>query len=230
MDVNNDDHQELESLETLSLTDFPLTRDENSCGQDHDHDHNHRPPPSPSQDLFEFCSGESNRFYEQQHMMSDAEDMISGGKLVPTNPKHPQRARCESMRELKSTNDKGTAASTQLFRNSYSFDSKKRTRNLKLNYEPTADNNRNSLSNKSSSSRWADLMFAPLKVPAEMDLKDIRNRQLVKNTSKSLFPTVEPSDRFAVNRVGHHRKTSWGVLGFLSCKRSGSVAVTMPLS
>ncbi|KAI3803133.1 hypothetical protein L1987_31282 [Smallanthus sonchifolius] len=246
MGVNDDDHQELESFDTLSLTDFPLTKDVNSCGQDHDH--NHPNPPSPAtEDLFEFCSGgSSGGLCEQPMIMSHAEDMISGGKLIPINhqPNHDQPPRkqnqnpnekhinggqCESMLELKSIHNKGTAS--QLFRNSYSFDSKKLNKTSRPNYEPSADNNnnnRNSLSNKSSSSRWSDLVFAPLKVPQEMDLRDIRNRQIVQNTSISLFPAVEVSDRFPVS--GDHRKNSWGVLGFLSCKRSGSVAVTTPLS
>ncbi|XP_076913085.1 uncharacterized protein LOC143571584 [Bidens hawaiensis] len=125
------------------------------------------------------------------------------------------------MRELTST---GTT--TQLFRNSQSFDYRKLNKHSRLNYDTTADSNRNSLSSKSSSARWTDIVFAPLKVPHEMDLKDIRNRQNTQNTSKSMFPTS--SDCFAVKGAGDHRKTSWRVLGFLSCRRSGSVAVTMP--
>lgn len=236
--VNDDDHQELESLETLSLTDFPLTEHRDSDDQDHKHGYQYHDLQSPArdQDLFEFGSSGL-----KQHMMnmSHAEDIISFGKLIPIKDqqqpqktqndiKHNQKhiihsGRCESMRELKSNTNKKTA-SDQLFRNSHSLDYKKLNRNSKLNYEPTADiyANRNSLSTKSFSSRWSDLVFAPLKVPQEMDLRDIRNRQIVQSTS----------NRFSFNgsKGDHHRKTSWGVLGFLSCKSSGSVAVTMPLS
>ncbi|KAL8235086.1 hypothetical protein R6Q59_021186 [Mikania micrantha] len=238
--ANDDDHQELEALETLSLTDFTLTDDGDSGDQDHN---NHSDSPSSAtEDVFEFCCGGSSVLSEEQ-MMSHAEDMISGGKLIPIkdqtnneqaprtqnqnpNKKHIDQVRCESMRELKSTPNKGT--SSQLFRNSHSLDFKRLNRNSsKLNYEPTSDLNRNSLSHKSSSSRWSDLMFAPLKVPPEMDLRDIRNRQIVQNTSKSLFPTVGASDRFTVSRAGDHRKTSWRVLGFLSCKRSADDAVKL---
>ncbi|XP_076892614.1 uncharacterized protein LOC143544379 [Bidens hawaiensis] len=237
MDVNDDDHQDLDSLEALSLTDFALTIDDKSDdSQDHE---NHRTPPSPTtEDLFEFCSSDASggQFYKENMVMSHEKDIFSGPKLIPTNdqPNHDQQAsktqnqkkhiihaRCESMRELTST---GTT--TQLFRNSHSFDYRKLNKHSRLNYDTNMDSNRKSLSNKSSSSRWTDLVFAPLKVPHEMDLKDIRNRQNIQNTSKSMFPTG--GDRFAVKGVGEHRKTSWGVLGFLSCRRSGSVAVTMP--
>ncbi|KAI3711797.1 hypothetical protein L1987_70343 [Smallanthus sonchifolius] len=228
MSVNDDDHEQLEALDTLSLTDFPL------IPNDH-----HRNPPSPAtEDLFEFYSGISGGFSEDDHRMSHAEDMFSGGKLIPINDqqpprkqdqtrdeKHIHRQRCESMHELKSNTSKANAS--KLVRNSYSLDYKKLNRNSRFIYEPT-----NNLSNKTSSSRWSDLVFGPLKGPPEMDLRDIRNRQNV-NTSKSLFPTVEGSkgsNRFAVSRVGCvHRKNSWGVLGILSCKSSSSVAVNMPL-
>ncbi|KAJ0724421.1 hypothetical protein HanPI659440_Chr12g0447511 [Helianthus annuus] len=226
MSVNDDDHQELDELDTLSLTDFPLTSDQ-------DHDHHPNVPSSPvPEDLFEFCSGRSLGFSED-HRMSHAEDMFSGGKLIPINnqnrkEKHINRRRSESMHELKSSTNKTTAS--QLVRNSHSLDYKKLNRNSRLNYEPTAEIHRNNPSNKTSSSRWSDIVFGPLKGPPEMDLRDIRNRQVV-NTSKSMFAKVESSNRFAVNhRAGCHRKSSWGVLGILSCKSSGSVAVNMPLS
>ncbi|XP_076915760.1 uncharacterized protein LOC143575219 [Bidens hawaiensis] len=225
MSVNNDyDHQEvLDALDTLSLTDYPLTQDPYSVY--------HRNPPSPatSEDLFEFCSGTSG-VLSNEHRMSHAEDMFSEGKLAPINDqittrktskvKHIHRRRSESMHELKSTNNNGISAK-KLVRNSYSLDYKKLNRNSRLNHEPTANN----LSNKTSSSRWSDLVFGPLKGAPEMDLQDIRNRQVV-NTSKALFMSVESSNRFS----GYHRKTSWGVLGILSCKSSGSVEVNMPLS
>ncbi|KAL4590002.1 hypothetical protein LXL04_002919 [Taraxacum kok-saghyz] len=239
MGINFDD-QELEAFETLSLADFPLTEDGNS----NSHDRDHRPSPSAAEDLFEFSNGGFDGFSEE-HVMSHAEDMIFGGKLIPINdqphrePPPPRienqtrnqkpvhRRRSESMRELKSNTNKTTAS--QLVRNSHSLDYKKLQRNSRSNYEPTSEIHRNSLSNKTSSSRWTDLMFGPVKVPAEMDLRDIRNRRIVHNTPKSLFPTVESGGGLSVSRVGEHRKTSWGVLGILSCKSSVSVAVTMPL-
>ncbi|XP_071689233.1 uncharacterized protein [Rutidosis leptorrhynchoides] len=231
MSVNGDD-QELEALETLSLTDFPLTEARDSGF----HEQLQRnSSSSANEDLFEFFKGEPCGYLEDD-MMSHAEDIISDGKLIPINDqnqahnkKKVHRRWSESMRELESTNNKETAS--QLVRNSHSLDYKKLSRKSKMNYEPTGEIHRNSLSNKSSSSRWTDLKFGPLRVPHEMDLKNIRNRQIVQNTSKSLFPNGESNDRFMVTRVGNHqRKTSWGVLGILSCKSSVSVAVTMPLS
>lgn len=239
MDVNHDD-QELESLETLSLADFPLTEDGDSIFQDRQRS----PSSSATEDLFEFFNGGLCDCSEENGM-AHAEDMIFGGKLIPINDqthhepppqsqnetrnkKEIHRRRSESMRELKSNTSKATAM--KLVRNSYSLDYKKLQRNTKSNYEPTPEIHRNSLSNKTNSSRWTDIMFGPVKVPSEMDLRDIRNRQIVQNTSKSLFPTVKSGEGLAVRGVGDHRKTSWGVLGILSCKSSVSVAVTMPLS
>ncbi|XP_076892996.1 uncharacterized protein LOC143544899 [Bidens hawaiensis] len=222
MSVNDDyDHQEvLDALDTLSLTDYPLTEDPYSG-----YNQNPQSPPT-SEDLFEFCNGTSD-VLSDTHRMSHAEDMFSGGKLVPINDiqittrkrskvKRIRRRRSESMHELKSTNN-NIASGKKLVRNSYSLDYKKLNRNSRLNHEPTANN----LSNKTSSSRWSDLVFGPLKGPSEMDLQDIRNRQVV-NTSKA----VESSNRFS----GYHRKASWEVLGILSCKSSSSVEVNMPLS
>ncbi|KAL8223499.1 hypothetical protein R6Q57_018974 [Mikania cordata] len=242
MSVKND-HQEIEALETLSLTNLTLSEDGYSGFEDHRNQHL---SSSATEDPFEFCSGISGVLFEK-HRMSHAEDMICGGRLIPINDltdqtnheqtrrtkdqtrdkKHIHRKRSESMHELKSTTNKPTAS--QLVRNGYSLDYKKLNRNSRLNYEPTADVHRNNLSNKTSSSRWSDLVFGPLKVPPEMDLRDIRNRHIV-NISKSLLPMVEARDQYAVSRVGCHRKTSWGVLGILSCKSSGSIAVNMPLS
>ncbi|KAI3715157.1 hypothetical protein L6452_22127 [Arctium lappa] len=237
MGVNDDHDQELESLDTLSLTDFPLTDDGDSSFQDH------HPRNTPSEDLFEFFDGGFGH-YSEEHRMSHAEDIIFAGKLIPINDIQPQheiprtqnqtrkqkqihrRRRSESMRELKSTTNNPTVS--RLVRNSHSLDYKKLNRNSKFNYEPTAEIHRNFLGNKTTSSRWSDLMFGSVKVPTEMDLRDIRSRQIIQNTSKSLFPSVDGGDGYSVNRIGDHRKTSWGVLGILSCKSSGSVAVTMP--
>ncbi|KAK9060643.1 hypothetical protein SSX86_021349 [Deinandra increscens subsp. villosa] len=272
MNVKDDDRDELEALETLSLTDFPLSvkEDNHSGSEDYQNRNssltlremcysgseiyqNRNIPPSPAtEDLFEFCSGRINGFpatedlfefcsgriegFPDQHRMSHAEDMISGGKLIPINDqqiqtrskKHIHRRRSESMHELKSTTNKGAAR--QLVRNSYSLDYKKYNKNSRLTNEPTAEiGHRSNLSAKTFSSRWSDLVFGPLKVPPEMDLRDIRNRQIV-NNSKSLFPADESSNRLLVSKVNCHRKTSWGVLGILSCKSSGSIAVNMPLS
>ncbi|KAK1414060.1 hypothetical protein QVD17_29798 [Tagetes erecta] len=231
MSVNNDDQQELDSPDTLSLKDYHGSEDERHLNPSFS---------TTDQELFEFCNARSSEWIiEQQHRMSHAEDMFSKGKLIPINDqkqdqkqsnetcnkKHIHRRRSESMHELKTTTHKATTS--QLVRNSYSLDYKKLNRNSRSNYD--SEIHRNNLSTKTSSSRWSDLVFAPLKGPPEMDLRDIRNRQIV-NTSKSLFPTVDSSDRFAVSRVGCHRKTSWGVLGILSCKSSGSVGVSLPLS
>ncbi|GJV56776.1 hypothetical protein Tco_1457781 [Tanacetum coccineum] len=226
MSVNEEYDQDLEALETLSLTDFPLTEDKDSGYKNHEHQN---APSSPSQDLFEFCSGDFGCFTEEPKM-SHAEDMISGGKLIPTKDQLPptqnktsngtktHRKKSQSMRELKSTANKPTAS--QLVRNSHSLDYKKLHRNnSRLMYEPPADNHRTSLSTKTSSSRWSDRVFGPIKGPPEMDLRDIRNRQ-----------SFQHSDRFSFKQVDVERKTSWGLLGILSCKSANSVAVSMPLS
>ncbi|XP_024959032.1 uncharacterized protein LOC112500006 [Cynara cardunculus var. scolymus] len=232
------DNQEVEEvLDTLSLTDFPTT-------QHQDHRNPPSPPPSPSplptEEYFEFFSGDLGD-YPEDKMMSHAEDIIFCGKLVPINEQHhrqkppPQREnnhhhrqpylcrRSESMSEVKSP------PASELVRTSRSLDYKKLHRNTSMSSEPPPEIGRDG-SGKKPSSRWYVFFFGLVKVlPPEMDLQDMKNRQVRRTTSKTLVSSSESGDVGPVNRSGDHQKCSWRVLGFLSCKSSASAAVTTPL-
>lgn len=72
---NLQDDQETDVLDTLSLTDFPVTQH---------HDHPNPPSSSVAEDFFEFFRGGLS----DEKMMSNAEDIIFCGKLVPINQQH----------------------------------------------------------------------------------------------------------------------------------------------
>ncbi|KAI3729322.1 hypothetical protein L6452_17978 [Arctium lappa] len=212
-DKIQDNNQELEEvLDTLSLTDFPTTQE----------DQHHRNPPSPTGEFFEFFRGD----FDDYSMMSNVEDIIFCGKLLPINEEHHHRKkppqqkenhhhrrqpyqpilcrRSESMSEVK------TPPATGFVRTSRSLDYKKLHRNSSMSSEPAPE-----IKKFSSSSRWYVFLFGLVKVPPpEMDLWDMKNRRLRRTTSKT-----------AVSE----QKCSWRVLGFLSYKSSASAAVTTPL-
>ncbi|KAK1388345.1 hypothetical protein POM88_016523 [Heracleum sosnowskyi] len=249
MDYYNSRYQDEENEEqdddTISLTHFPLTPDQ----QEH-------PSPPEKIDVFEFSS-------DPNSIMSHAEDIINCGKLIPfkeqdqsptfhqpqcqTSPVmyvndhasqglYNRRTRSESLTELKisecrsnSTNMRGIK-----MRNSRSLDYQKLSRNSSLSSEsPDIYRNNSRGSSRFDAStikipkpRWYIFMFGSVKFPPEMDLQDIKNRQVHRTTiSKSLFPNLE-----VVKKPPANRKRSWGVLKVLSCRDDGSVNVTASLA
>lgn len=68
-------------------------------------------------------------------------------------------------------------------------------------------------------------MFGTVKFPTEMDLQDIKNRQVHRTPSKSLFPGIEVAKKAPANR-----KSSWGVLKVLSCRDDSSINVTASIA
>ncbi|KAM0003676.1 hypothetical protein Hdeb2414_s0275g00854231 [Helianthus debilis subsp. tardiflorus] len=274
------DDQDSEAVETISLTDFPIS-------QHHVVDPRNPPPSSASEDFFEFFGGGLSDNCDDKSM-SHAEDIIFCGKLVPINeqlhrnespqtnskipliaellvgstenkmktklstvtgsnnnrhiapsdnekhqfksqhnqPNQPvgcRRSRSESMVEIKH-------AASPPVRTSRSLDYKRLNRNSSMSSEPVADISRDGSGKKSASSRWYVLLFGLVKVPPpEMDIRDIKNRQVRRTSSKSPLGLSESVNMVPVSRSVDHRKCSWKVLGFLSCKSSSSAAVTMPV-
>ncbi|KAK1418383.1 hypothetical protein QVD17_27527 [Tagetes erecta] len=210
---NNLDDDDDQDSETISLTNFPISND-----------HNTTPPSSssPTGDFFEFNSDDYNT-------MSHAEDIIFCGKLIPINHrnnppeqtqahhKHPiGRSRSESMAKHK------PSTSTPLVRTSRSLDYKKMKRNSSISSERAPEMIKKS---SSSSSRWYVFLFGLVKVPpSEMDIKEIKNRQVRRSVSTETF-RVAPVAAGSVD----HRKCSWKVLGFLSCKSASGADVTTPV-
>ncbi|PIN01770.1 hypothetical protein CDL12_25719 [Handroanthus impetiginosus] len=226
-----------EEEEALSLRDFPLNSDEPTVKEYSSRGHDQRTSSSQPSDSFEF----SNDLNSQN--MSHAEDIISCGKLVPYNKKQPlfddqilkslsrdddaidfSRRYCDSLPELSPT-------TTRLTRSSRSLDSKKLRRNSSLVMKSEASEIRRSFSKESVKSegfykglkpRWCVLMFGPVKLPPEMDLRDMKNRQ-ARRSSGSMFPAVEGGGRVPGDRSD--RRSSWGYdwLRVLSCKNHASV-------
>ncbi|CAI9782951.1 unnamed protein product [Fraxinus pennsylvanica] len=231
-----------EAEETLSLCDFPLNVDEPER-KDFPKIQDRRSSSEPS-DFFEFFSDVSSD-------MSHAEDIIFCGKLVPykERPLFKDRVhnslssddnslktfttrRCESLSDQNTRSHK----TKKLMRNSRSLDYRKLRRNSSLVMKSDDSEIQRSSSKSSTKSdvpgskvskpRWHILMFGLVKFPPEMDLQDIKSRQVRRNNPGSMFPAIETSTKAPVNR--NERRNSWGhdLLRVLSCKSHGSVAVT----
>ncbi|KAI3446643.1 hypothetical protein Pfo_003308 [Paulownia fortunei] len=232
-----------EEEEALSLCDFPLNSDEPEKKESCKTQDKRRSSSEPS-DFFEFFNDISSE-------MSNAEDIIFCGKLVPyrnqprfhhqilkslsaDDASHLSRRYRQSLPELNPTRS-NTTTSTRLTRNSRSLDGKKlRRRSSTLLMKPDTSDIHRSLSKSSAKSegskvskpRWFVLMFGPLKLQQEMDLRDIKNRQVRRNPG-SMFPGMDAGGKIPASR-SDRRNSSWGLdlLRVLSCKNHASVAVT----
>ncbi|KAL2502271.1 hypothetical protein Fot_36119 [Forsythia ovata] len=236
------DHTTEEAEEALSLCDFPLNVDE-SESKDFSKIQDRRSSSEPS-DFFEFFSDVSSD-------MSHAEDIIFCGKLVPykeqtlsnyhihnslstdyNSLKGFNTRRCESMSDQNTRSHE----TKMLMRNSRSLDYRKLRRNSSLGMKSEDSEIQRSSSKSSTKSdvpgskllkpRWYILMFGLVKFPPEMDLQDIKNRQIRRNIPGTVFPAVETGGKVPVSR--NERRNSWGqdLLRVLSCKDHASVAVT----
>ncbi|GAB4853571.1 hypothetical protein Ancab_017762 [Ancistrocladus abbreviatus] len=83
---------------------------------------------------------------------------------------------------------------------------------------------RSNCSEKKVKLPWYSLMFGLIRFPTEMELKDIRNRQL-RQTSSALFPVVEKLSAHR-HRSGW-KEAAWRLISVLSCKNHANVAVRM---
>ncbi|KAK8635400.1 hypothetical protein V6N13_004138 [Hibiscus sabdariffa] len=194
--------------EVLPLCDLPLDSDTKTDPE---------PEPEPAFEFFPFRSNENGFF------MCPADDIISGGKLVPLGEKtrrkdHVLRKRSESLSELRSSSSTGNG--TALLRISRSLDSQKQ----KERVSPTKSSGQPDVSPKKAVKRprWYVFMFGSVKFPPEMELQDIKSRQLRRN------PSVMFSDD-GKKVADNHRssdKSSWSLLKALSCRGYTSVAVT----
>ncbi|XP_034700232.1 uncharacterized protein LOC117925345 [Vitis riparia] len=234
--VANVQNSEEEAEEALSLCDLPISASETSgkdfspCG---------RRSTSEPPELFEF-------FSDLSYEMSPADEIIFCGKLVPFKDAQTRelqdnkqgsvqkgsalRRRSESLSELQTS--RSNSAKSRLVRNSRSLDYRKLYRSSSSQTSPGPEMDRNS-SDKSSGrsdisvrkvpkSRWYLLMFGLVKFPPEMELRDIKSRQ-VRRSPSTLFPSLDASVKVPVKRSSG--KCSWGILRALSCK-DASVAVT----
>ncbi|KAM0014155.1 hypothetical protein Hdeb2414_s0014g00428111 [Helianthus debilis subsp. tardiflorus] len=217
-----------EAMETLSLKDFPVSPD-----------HQNPPTSSPADnDVFEFSKGGLSDDSEE-NMMSNAEDIIFCGKLVPINQqihrKRPSQQRsCRRSRSESRSDVKNVTVSPLAARNSRSVDYKKLRRYSSMSSDPPAEpsctGSAAGYGKNSGSSLRNVILYGLVNVPQpEMNVRDLKNRRVRLNTSKARSDLSETVDEFRVGRKVDNRKCSWRVLELLSCK-SSSAAVTMPLS
>ncbi|KAL3746030.1 hypothetical protein ACJRO7_015042 [Eucalyptus globulus] len=231
-----------EDGEALSLSDFPLVttgQPRNDSGPNNFSDRPRRSSSEPPE-FFEFLIDLG------AHMRS-ADDLIVSGKLVTLHdqsppPLFPRGAptcrRCDSLSELeRSSVSRSSSPKAQLARSSRSLNYRKPRRPssslVAREAERTTPSSSgrgvarsDSLARKPSRPRWRVLPFGALRLPAEMELRDMRSRQLRRNPS-TLFATPAPAPSPA---DGGGWKGSWKLIRALSCKDPTSVAVATSLA
>ncbi|KAJ4709323.1 3-oxoacyl-[acyl-carrier-protein] synthase 3 protein 3 [Melia azedarach] len=253
MGQNSDFHDPIEEAdEALSLCDLPL-HENNGDSFEEMTSQARRSSTERHDQFFEFLSDLSSE-------MCPAEDIIFCGKLVPfkEQPSSPKqrsriilakedktpgalRRRSESLSELEtySTHSNSTK-NYKLLRTSRSLDYQKLRRFCSSKSSPETDMERSSSVRSVGKSdkkpvvkpRWYFPMFGMLKFPPEMDLRDIKSRQ-IRRSSSVMFPSVDAGGNFTVNRSSGKGSTSssssWRFIKALSCKDHASVAATTPL-
>ncbi|CAH8274835.1 unnamed protein product [Arabidopsis lyrata] len=239
-------HLEEEKEEALSLRDLPLNAENPNPAATPTTTEDHR---EPSTELFEFLTSTS-------YDVSPAENIIFGGKLIPLNyqnalfspPEHisPRiRARSESLSAIQGhkLNHPGSCSVARRdnagpMRTSRSLDYRKLSRGPTTVHSPlenispakntTKAETASSGSGKCVRPRWYVFMFGMVKFPPEIELKDIKSRQVRRNIPPVMFPS--PSNRRSrrSRSPSPSPSPSWRFLNALSCKKPTSVAATAP--
>ncbi|XP_047156520.1 uncharacterized protein LOC124827497 [Vigna umbellata] len=229
MESREEDEEE-EQEEALSLCDLPLNPNSRTPSFDETSLKKILRPSSLHDNAAEIFNGFSS---SSSSDMCPADDIIFCGKLLPLKSlvveedKSPaRRRRSESLSSVTRSNSVTCIGSRRLMmRNSKSLDYNR----LRESSNPEVDRNssarsgalQEAASKKATKPRWYSLMFGTMKVPTEMELSDMKNRQVRRNASSTMFVAAE--------KVGGNRspgKVSWRILKALSCKDHSSVAVT----
>lgn len=176
----------------------------------------HRSPPNPTRNNPFVQENQEEEEEEERNLQSKATMGLRSRSESSSNHLHSPK--------------------TELTRNSRSLDYRK----LQRSSSPSVSNplekvNTNSTSSKSfrkpadvtlgkraTRPRWSVFMFGMARLPAEMELEDIKTRQLRRNPTANLFVPGERRGNLPVSRS----KGSWKLLRALSCKDHTSVAVT----
>ncbi|CAJ1941855.1 unnamed protein product [Sphenostylis stenocarpa] len=227
---DEDKEEEEEQEEALSLCDLPLNRNSRTPSLDETSYKKILRPSSLDDHDGEIFNGFSS---SSSSDMCPADDIIFCGKLVPLknliveeDKSAARRRRSESLSSVTRSNSVSACTGSRRFmmRNSKSLDYSR----LRESSAPEVDRN-SSVRNgappevavkKATKPRWYSLMFGTIKVPPEMELSDMKNRQVRRNPSSTMFMAAE---KVAVNRSPG--KLSWRILKALSCKDHSSVAV-----
>lgn len=248
-------HDQDEAEESLSFSDLPLDKEKSDEHTLESFRKNPRRSSSEPLDLFEFFTtgfitseispAEDLIFCGRLLPLNDHSPLTSRTtsennfwKLEESRKQTGFRKRSESLSGLQSSVSRSNSAKINLKRNSRSLDYRRLYRQANSIFSPTAEIDRNCsiksglkpdpLNKKASSKpRWYLLMFGMVKFPAEMDLSDIKSRQ-VRRSSSALFPANENKGKFQCNR--NSGEAAWRILRALSCKNHASVDVTASLT
>lgn len=245
-----DPYEDEEAEEALSLCDLPL---DNEAQEFHDLSAKFLTARRSSSEFFEFFSDHSSDSFMCSaediivcgKLIPFKENTRTTHAPKPSsNPKNDHqkkqtafRRRSESLSGLQSTVTRSSSTKNKIMMtNSRSLDYRKLQRQSSM-VSPVPEMERNSSvrsvgsskSDKKSTStgkpKWSFLLFGIVKFPAEMDLSDIKSRQVRKTPSTTLFPDAAVG-KCPMSRSSSGNKGSWKLLKALSCKDHGSVAVT----
>ncbi|KAL4311954.1 hypothetical protein GQ457_01G049790 [Hibiscus cannabinus] len=224
--VLHEEEEEEEEEEALSLCDLPLDLHTNTIPRN-DPNHVARTRISSPESVFEFFRFRND---DNGSDMRSAEDIISGGKLVPfgEKPHVVLRKRSGSLSEFRSSSS--AKSGDALLRISRSLDSQKQKLHRldvkeRVGSKKSFDQSEVSIKKNMVKPRWYVFVFGSVKFPPEMELKDIKSRQFRRNPSV-LFPD-DGKKAADTNRSSEKNKcSSWRLLKALSCRDYTSVAVT----
>lgn len=217
------DPDEYDGDDCLSLCDVPLAGHDGPDGTISSDDRQLSPPPT---DTFEFFSGD----YSAAEEMCSADDVFHQGQLLPYKPTPPQPS------PAKMTDASAPKISPLDHRRSESLDGINRPRGgvglvakyRRLRRAASDPDPRSPLppptqppATPRSRPKWYLVVFGLVRVPAAMEMKDIRNRQR-RPRSTAL---AEGSG------LGYERRgRPWKLLQSLSCQGAQSDVVSPPLS
>ncbi|KAM1594793.1 hypothetical protein PS2_001126 [Malus domestica] len=203
------DQDPYEAEETLSLCDLPRHSD-SACWDDFSKDYQSSSFDRDEDNFFEFFSEE---FTPSTYPAE--KDIIFCGKLIPYNKEAPKFAAEKGHQKIKSQETGSNARSVNFskkkgfFRSWRSYHFHKVTKPSKTaktskpesptptSYRKCEVNKVSILSKTPSKSKWYVLMFQMARLPSEMELKDIKNRQSRRSPSTMFRSFDEESDEMA---------------------------------
>ncbi|XP_030456299.2 uncharacterized protein LOC115677305 [Syzygium oleosum] len=247
-----DDPEEAE--EALSLCDLPL-HDEPEPETSGDFPTHHHQSSSDVPEFFEFFSDFSSDMCSADEVIvcgrlapfSSKQSLTKMTSQGTANGEESELKlafwrRSESLSKLQSSVARSNSAKLNLTRNCKSLDYSKPKPNQSPLVLHSHEATRNSLARSvarsdslakrttASRPRWYVLTFGQVKLPAEMELRDMKSRQFRQSPSAMLFPAPGDSGEGKTQAsTGSGGKVTWKVLRALSCKGHASVAVTASL-
>lgn len=165
----------------------------------------------------------------------------TGYPLAEASPEEertvPSKASSLGLRSRSESSSNSHSNKAKLRRNSRSMDYQKLRRfSSSISYSPETLVNTSSsiktsrkwadvLARKPTRPRWSMFMFGTVKFPAEMELEDMKTRQLRRNPTSLFVPTERTASASSEKLSMSRSKGSWRFIKALSCKDHTNVAV-----